>query len=213
MQRQVFQSLNEMNVAELPTSRECYSYSDTSVYYFCFGTLVVFGLIFMGAGMFSSDSGAWPLVPGGAFIAGFFLFILKIMYSRRRPVELDEVGISAVIFRDRRKTIFWPNVKRIERIRGHKSTDIGWRYGYSFVIVGEEYKIIIEDKINGLSDLLNSLNACVRYFHIPLVAFDRTDEAKEKIRATVKDKQLRKKLLFQGAESEISELKPIDEEK
>jgi hypothetical protein len=82
----------------------------------------------------------------------------------------------------------------------------GSRNGYEFVIYGPHVEINLDDRISNFPVLLNTLNSYVQRYQIPLSARDRGSDTQDQIKATVKDKQERKKLLKEGMQSSITSL-------
>jgi hypothetical protein len=64
--------------------------------------------------------------------------------------------------------------------------------------VGPQDEIRLEDTISDYHVLLNTLNYYVRRYQIPLLARDKGTDNLDKIKATVKDKRERKKLMKEG---------------
>ncbi len=181
------------------------SFFDT--FFSCAG--IALGLALIGGGIHSyinKISEWWFPILIGALCARFFVYIFKFTFEKNRPIVIDETGISALAFGRVWKSIAWPDVKTIERIRSVKVEELGNRYGYRLVIVGSENSIIVEDSIRELPELLRTLNMYVQRYQIPLLSFDKGEDTKAKIRATVKDKQERKKLLKKGIQTSISAL-------
>lgn len=170
---------------------------------------IAVGLAFISSGVYfylNKMGDWWPPILMGAFVARFMFSVLKFSFENTRPIMIDETGISAWAFGRVWKTIAWPEVKGIERVRSLKIKEQGSRYGYSLLIIGSRDQINIEDDIRELPALLSTLNAYVQRYQIPLLARDKGEDTRAKIKATVKDKQERKKLLKEGVQSSITEL-------
>jgi hypothetical protein len=175
-----------------------------------FGCLiVVMGLIVVGMGIINFDNkNEWLAIPVGIFWTWFSISSLKFSFERHSPIEIDDTGISAMAFGREWKSIQWSDVQRIERVRRAMFTIINtWRYGYEFVIVGSTDTIYILDSIGEFPALLNALNSYAQRYSIPLVAYDRGDDTKAKIKTTVMDRLERKRLLKEGIRTEIADLK------
>lgn len=204
---------DEVSVQPLPKS-ERYNYfpliTFLHLFFDCAG--IAIGLAFMAGGVHfyinkMARSTWWFPILIGAFLAWFMLYILKLTFETSRPIVIDETGISSQAFGRVWKFIAWPEVKRIERIRSVMPTEeLGFRYGFDLLIVGPSDSIIVEDEICELPALLSTLNAYVQRYRIPLLARDKGDDTRAHIKATVKDKQERKKLLKEGVQSSITAL-------
>ena len=167
------------------------------------------GLALIGGGVYfyiSDITEWWSPILVGVLCAWFMYSVLKMTFENSRPIVTDEIGISSVAFGRTWKTIAWSDVKKIERIRRVQFEDLGNRYGYDLLVVGSHDSIVARDSIRELPDLLSTLNAAVQHYQIPLLARDIGDDTRAKIRATVADRQERKRLLKEGIQTSISKL-------
>jgi hypothetical protein len=168
---------------------------------------ILVGLFFIGLGIYDSDKGAWiGILIGAIWTWGFFNGV-RGSFINQRPLVVDANGITARAFGKPWKFIAWPDITRIARIRRMMILELGGsRNGYEFVIYGPHVEINLDDRISNFPVLLNTLNSYVQRYQIPLSARDRGSDTQDQIKATVKDKQERKKLLKEGMQSSITSL-------
>ena len=158
------------------------------------------------------SDGGWFGIPMGIFFAWFMIYVRKFAFEKYRPLEIDENGICAMASGKVWKSIAWSDVQRIEKNRVVIITELGFRYGYEFLIVGSHEQIQLDDTIYKLPKyekypaILDTLNFYVQQHNILLVAYDRGEDTKKKIKAAVMDKQQRKKLLKEGIKTSITSL-------
>lgn len=191
---------------------ERYTYLALFIKHFM-GCLSIFlGPAFIGAGVYTLDKGGWFLIPMGVFATWLMIAAEKSFFERNRPLEIDETGVCAMAFGRIWKSIAWTDVQRIEQIRTTIYTPLKFRYGYEFVIVGAHEQIKLDDTIRRLPAydkfpaIVDTLNFYVQRHHIPLVAYDKGEDTQAHTKATVKDKQMRKKLLQEGVRTSITSL-------
>lgn len=197
--------------AQQAPKRERYDYAPlVRFFHFFFGCGgVVLGLVLMGGGVnfYVKNISEWEVtILVGALFSWFMFSVLKLTFETSRPIVIDEMSISAWAFGRVWKSIAWSEIKSIERIRSLKFEEKGRRYGYHLVIIGRHAQIIIEDSIHELPALLNTMNMYVHRHQIPLLARDKGEDTKANIKATVKDRQERKKLLKEGIQTSLSAL-------
>lgn len=173
--------------------------------FFVWGSILV-GLIVIGLGIYLFDKGAWFGIPLGSLVTWFSIATARFSFVKQRPIVIDETGITALSFGKTWKFIAWSEVTRIERLRKMIILQIGYKNGYEFTIVGPHAEIILDETISDFPTLLSALNFYVQRYQIPLSARDRGTDTLDQIKATVKDKQERKKLLKEGIPSSISAL-------
>lgn len=174
-----------------------------------FGWLgIPLGLAAIGSGIYFFDKGGWIGILLGTLVTWGSIYTAKYSFEKNRPLVIDETGITALANGKIWKSIAWSDVTRIERIRTIIYLQLGTRYGYEFVIAGphDEIEIKLDDTISDFPVLLNTLNFYVQRHQIPLLARDKGEDTRAKIKATVKDKQERKKLLQEGVQSSINAL-------
>lgn len=172
-----------------------------------FGWLgIPLGLVFIGFGIHDFYKGGWIGIPLGTLVTWFSIYTAKYSFEKNRPLVIDETGISALANGKIWRSIAWSDVTSIERIRTTIYLQLGTRLGYEFLIVGPHNDIKLDDTISDFPVLLDTLNFYVQRYQIPLLARDKGSDTVGQIRATVKDKQERKKLLKEGVQSSIDVL-------
>jgi hypothetical protein len=204
--------INDERSVNSSLGKERYTYLSLYISHpiLCLGVLV--GLALIGVGVYLRDRGGLSGIPIGVIFTLLMFGAEKSYFERNRPLEIDEMSISAMALGRIWKSITWSDVKRIERIRKILYLSLGSRYGYEFVIVGAHEEIKLDDTIYKLPAyektpaILNTLNFYVQCYNIPLVAYDRGEDTAAKIKATVMDKQERKKLLREGVQTSIASL-------
>jgi len=168
---------------------------------------ILVGLIFIASGIYFFDKGGWIGILIGAIWTWFSTYAARTSFVKQCPIVIDETGITALAFGKTWKFIAWPEVTRIKRLRRMMARDLGgWRNGYEFTIVGPHDEINLDDRISDFPVLLSALNFYVQRYQIPLSALDIGTDTLDQIKATVKDKQERKKLLKEGIQSSIDVL-------
>jgi hypothetical protein len=168
---------------------------------------VSMGLAAVGFGTYLFDKGGWIGIPLGIVWAALSINAARFFFVKQRPLVIDETGITALVRGKPWKFIAWPEVTKIKRIRRIMILELGGsRNGYEFAIVGPHNEINLDDRISDFSVLLDTLNFYIQRYQIPLLALDRGTDTLDQIKATVKDKQERKKLLKEGVRSSISSL-------
>ena len=198
--------MNPDSTQPMPEKRS-YTYSGGLLILFLLCGGILFGLVLIAASIFIFKKIEWGGILVGAFWTGLLIFTARGTFIKQRPIAIDETGITALFFGKTWKFIAWPEVTRIEQIRIMMARELGgWRNGYELAIVGPHDEINLEDVISDFPVLLNTLNFYVQRHQIPLLARDKGSDTIDRIRATVKDKQERKKLLKEGVQSSITAL-------
>ena len=164
------------------------------------------GLAMIASGIYLFDKGGGIGILIGAIWTWFSIYTAKYSFEKNRPLVIDAAGISALANGKIWKFIAWSDVKKIERIRTIIYLQLGTRDGYEFLIVGSHDEIKLDDTISDYPVLLNTLNFYVQRYQIPLSARDKGSDTLDQIKATVKDKQERRKLLKEGIQSSITAL-------
>lgn len=167
------------------------------------------GLVFLGSGIYMAIRHAPTENLWLAFFFGTIVTLMgsrgiQLFFGRTRPIVIHEQGIAALSCNKIWKWIPWTDVERIEQTRTLSVVDDGWYNELS--IVSARDRIYIDHSIQELPALLADLNAYSQRYHISLLSIDKGDDTRAKIKATVMDKQERKKLLKEGVQSSISTL-------
>lgn len=186
--------------------KQSYAYPGWLIEQFVVCLFIPLGLGAIGDGIYFFDKGGWIGISLGTLVTWFSTYAAKLSFENYRPLVMDDTGITALANGKTWKFIAWPDVTRIERIRTTIYLQLGSRLGYEFLIVGPHNEIKLDDTISDFAVLLNTLNLYVQRYQIPLLARDKGDDTRANIKATVKDKQERKKLLKEGVQSSIDAL-------
>jgi hypothetical protein len=162
------------------------------------------GMAAFGTYVFWSRQDYWPLslvcfaIAGG--LAGFGL--LSII--RHRPITVDESQVSSTVLGWELLRLNWTEVTKIERRRYSDPQD--HRPRHKFSIFSPTREIYFDDQIENLSELLDLLNAFATKYHIALFSVDAGLDTKRRIRQTVSDRNIRRRLLREGSRESIQSL-------
>ena len=117
---------------------------------------------------------------------------------------VDDSAITNFVIGRQWKQIPWESIHKIEKFRIYDS--LFSRHRNVFLVSSGGLRIQFNDWISDLPSLLATINSCIAKYRIPTYAVDRGRDSLRKISLSTTDNAVRKRLLRDGARTQVSQL-------
>lgn len=137
-------------------------------------------------------------------LAVFFLWGLTRFHLWHLPLSVSTSGLTTWLFNREHVFIAWRDVRKIEKV--YFFNTLLASYNVIYRIYGTGNSIRFDNRLKDLRVLLNVMNIYIHQHKINVIFYDRGEETIRRIDRTVVEPAERKKMLWQGVVTHLSEL-------